>query len=753
MEYDAKRKRRLWYRQPANVWEEAMPIGNGHLGAMVYGGWQTERLQLNEDSLYYGAPQDRISPDALPNLEKVRRLVLDGDVSEAERLLSLAFSSMPRSGRPYQPAGDCYLDFSGPSNDRAVDTVDYSRNLYLAAALHTSTWHRDGCAYRSAVFASYPDDVVVIHLESERQGGLSFSLRLARDGFADRYWTEVGHTVALGGYLGQGGLGFCLMASVRAEGGTTQALGGNLVVQDADRAIVCLTAASTWRHPDAEKACRGILARAMARPYAELLSRHTEDYAALFGRVSLVLPEDSDMPRLPTDERIRKMAKDGDDEGLLALYFDYARYLLISCSRAGPKALPANLQGLWNPDMQPPWDSRYTININTEMNYWMAESASLPECHWPLFELTRRLIENGRQVARRMYGCRGSAAHHNADLFCDAAPYDAWIPGSFWVLGAAWLCIHLWTHYEYTCDISFLEEYYPLMREAALFFEDFMIEKDGYLVVCPTVSPENSYILPDGKTASVCAGAAMDNSILRDLFTACIEASALVGRPEEDRAPLRELLDRLAPDQIGRHGQLMEWLEDYDEAEPGHRHISHLFALHPAFQITPDETPDLAAACEVTLRKRLLNGGGLTGWSRAWIICQFARLWKGENAREHLVHLLADSTLPNMLDTHPPFQIDGNFGGGAGIVEMLVQCSPRRTVLLPALPARWHRGSVRGLKLRGGVTLDMDWREGELRSAVLTASCSVKIHVVYKKLSWEVALGAEETVDLCDFPG
>ena len=449
---------------------------------------------------------------------------------------------------------------------------------------------------------------------------------------------------------------------------------------------------------------------------------------------------DEEYDRIPTDERIRRAAEGSVDVGLAPLYFDFGRYLLISCSREG--TLPATLQGIWNKDMLPPWDSKYTININLQMNYWLAENCNLSECHRPLFELIRKMVPNGRDTARRMYGCRGFMAHHNTDIWGDTVTQDHWLPGSYWVMGAAWLCTHQWTHYEYTKDVDFLRESFPIMREAALFFLDFLIEDGGYLKTCPSVSPENTFILPSGERGSNTAGVTMDNQILRDLFGQCIEAAKVLGVEDELNEQIKAAREKLAPTRIGPKGNILEWQEDYEEAEPGHRHISHLFGLHPSEQITMDKTPELAKAARVTLERRLANGGGHTGWSRAWIINHYAKLWDGEEAYENLEQLFARSTLPNLFDNHPPFQIDGNFGATAAIGEMLVQSTAERIVLLPALPGAWKSGHVKGLCVKGDAEVDLYWKDGVLTRAVLRAKKDIRTNVRYGEKIREVSLRA-----------
>ena len=457
-----------------------------------------------------------------------------------------------------------------------------------------------------------------------------------------------------------------------------------------------------------------------------------EDYRELYERVTLDLGEEGE--DMPINRRMEVCRERGFDGVFGALYFQYGRYLLISSSRPG--SLPANLQGIWNEEMLPPWDSKFTININTEMNYWPPESCGLPECHQPLFDHLLRMWENGKKTAERMYGCRGFVAHHNKDLWGDCAPQDIYIPASYWVMGGAWLCTHIRTHYLYTQDVDFLRRMYPVLKDAVLFFHDYLTEEDGGLLTNPSVSPENTYIMPDGVQGQICMGAAMDMQILRDLLDGYLEISEILGVRDEAVERSREILQKLPEIKIGKHGQIMEWQEDYEEAEPGHRHISQLYALYPSCQISVDRTPALAEAAKATLKRRLHYGGGHTGWSCAWIVGVYARLREGEEAASTLDKLWSQSTFPNLMDTHPllngyAFQIDGNLGATAAITEMLVQSDESGIRLLPALPKRWSEGKVSGLVLCGGAKLAMAWKQGRLtscrirseRAAELTVAC------------------------------
>lgn len=470
------------------------------------------------------------------------------------------------------------------------------------------------------------------------------------------------------------------------------------------------------------------------KSYEELRKEHIEDYRTLYNRTVFNLSDENKYEHIPTDERLKQIKQGVEDNGMCKMLFDFGRYLTIASSRKG--GLPANLQGIWNKEFFPPWDSKYTININSEMNYWHVESTNLSECHEPLFELIYKMVRNGRVTANRMYGCRGFVAHHNTDIHGDTAPQDIWLPGTYWTMGAAWLCTHLWKHYKYTLDTDFLVKAFPVMAEAALFFVDFLIVKDGYLVTSPSVSPENTYILPNGEQGACCIGPTMDNQILRDLFIGCIGAYEVLVAKNLDKnimihgvRSVAELVEqikncnnKIMPDRISKSGRIMEWMEDYEELEPGHRHISHLYGLYPGEEITVDKTPELAKAARNTLEYRLKHGGGHTGWSRAWIMNHYASLWDGEKTYENIVKMLADSTYPNMFDMHPPFQIDGNFGACAAISRMLVQSNNDRCVILPALPKAWKSGFIKGIRIEGNAELDIEWENGELKNVVLRAN-------------------------------
>lgn len=798
----------IWFDKPASRWEEALPIGNGTLGGMVYGGDRLERIALNEDSLWYGGPQERNNPAAKEQLGELRRLVFADRIEEAEQLALKALVGIPDGQRHYEPLGDLYLALGHKSGaDR------YRRELLLEQALVRVAYDADGIRYRREYFASYPDQVMGVYLDADQPGKLSLDVHFGRGAewtpeaepnpflkrpvgfhaYLDRIEiTDNGDMVVTGRSGGEQGIRFCTVIRMIAQGGRRSHIGRQLSVADADSALLLLACCTDFRVPadDMLRECAARLDRASAAGYEELRERHIADYQSLYGRTSLELrdqeageeepPERQTaaerldrlttagpldrlktleqwerqtaaerLDRLTTPERLERLRSGEDDPGLASLYFQYGRYLLIASSRPG--SLPANLQGIWNRDMLPIWDSKYTININTQMNYWPAESCNLTDCHKPLFVFIERLRESGRVTADKMYGCRGFMAHHNSDIWADTAPQDVCVTSTFWTMGAAWLCLHLWDHYDYSRDAAFLREAYDTMKEAALFLTDFLVEgPQGQLVTCPSSSPENRYRLPSGESGALTYAPAMDSQIITELFRRCIQAAQILDIDREFAAELEAALARIPAPAIGKHGQIQEWIDDYDEIEPGHRHISQLFALHPGTQIDVHEHPQLAEAARTTLRRRLLHGGGHTGWSRAWIVNMWARLEDGEQVYEHLMELLRSSTLPNLFCDHPPFQIDGNFGGTAGMAEMLLHSHTGELRLLPALPAAWRSGRVRGLRARGGYEIDIDWENGELVRLRVAASVSGRCALRYRQRKREIALKAGEALILTD---
>ncbi len=762
----------LWYKQPAEKWVEAMPIGNGRLGGMVFGDVHQERIQLNEDTLWSGRPKDKNNYSAFQHLAKARQLILAEKYLEAQKLIDKHMLSGYTES--YQPLGDLYIQSAITG---AV--TNYRRQLDLDRALVTVSYSIGKANYRREIFCSAPHQALIMNFTCDEPNNISFEASLSSphryqvkslsnnevilEGrcpvhAAPDYATEEEYPIIYEDDVSQG-MGYCIQIKGTIVDGKVAVENNKLIVENANQVTLILVAATSFngfsKNPasdgkDPKLLCANYLKKIDIPIYDELLEAHIEDYQSLFHRVNLNLGSPIH-PDLPTDEWLAKVKSASFDPALVKLYFDYGRYLLISSSRPGTQ--PANLQGIWNEQVRPPWSSNYTTNINLEMNYWLAEVCNLAECHTPLFDMLEELAVTGSKTASVHFGCRGWTANHNVDLWRHAAPIRGSALWGFWPMGGGWLTQHLWDHYLFSGDEKFLRERaYPLMRGAALFMLDWLIRDEaGHLITCPSTSPENAFICNEGNRVAVSYNSTMDLSLIWELFTNCIAASKILEIDEEFRIQLEKIKEQLPPLKIGRQGQLQEWFHDFEEAEPGHRHLSHLVGLYPGQQILKYKHPVLTKACEVSLRRRIEQGGGHTGWSCAWIICLFARLEQAELAYEYLKVLLRRSTYDNLFDAHPPFQIDGNFGGTAGIGEMLLQSQGNELNLLPALPKDWSQGHVTGLRARGGFEVDIYWNQGKLTYAKLkcgqTGDCKVRyknpIKITCDSNSVESSLGQD----------
>lgn len=771
---------RLWFREPATFWEEGLALGNGRIGAVVFGGTNREQILLNEETLYAGDPQEAPPLPSLQTIEEVRELIRKGSYAEADRLAERELYGFYT--QPYQPMGNLWLEFEGIDKP-----TEYLRELDFSSASARVMFQAGGTQYRREVFVSHVHDALVIRLEAEGEGRLNFTLRISSELPAQIAWegdvlTWEGQcpatrhcwgSNAAAEYRDDAGVRFASVLRINAENGRVAMEDDYLRVSESRAVTILLCARSSHTHPHYKAAAKLALESVAHCTYATLREKHLQDFRSLYESCELKLAAGSSAAELPTNERLLRASNGTADPLLDALLFHYGRYLLLSCSRRGTR--PANLQGIWNPYVQPPWSCNYTMNINLQMNYWPADVTGLQECHEPLFDFIESLIPNGRVMARN-YGCRGFCSHHQTDLTLQVHPRGKSPSGvthehtgrwAMWPMAAAWLSRHYWDHYEFTGDRAFLENRgWPVMREACEFLLDWLKEdKDGRLTTIPSSSPENLFVLPDGTSCSLSSGSTMDMAIIRDLFNCLLSTQKVLGKKEDSVADeIRSALPRLLPPRVGRLGQLQEWSEDWDRADDKHRHMSHFFGLHPGREITP-ETPELFQAARRSLE---LRGDEGTGWSRAWKISHWARLLDGDHAwrllrqtqifvqptAELFFHNFQGGLYPNLFSACPPLQIDGNFGVTAGIAEMLLQSHLKADDglpilhLLPAIPAAWPEGSVCGLRARGGFTLSLVWRAGALTRAEIAGVPHAAFHLQHGNRRQAVTLNADGRLEV-----
>lgn len=763
---------KLWYDQPAKVdnperkhinrgWLKALPLGNGSLGVMVFGDVNSERIQLNEESIWSGGLTDNDNPDAHAALDKIRELLFEGKYKEATELINntqvcinFVYGREGTYGR-FQTLGDLWID---KTNQASYE--NYRRELDLEEAVVRVDYTQEGVNYHREIFTSFPDQVMVARFTADQSGKISFSCALDRpERF--RTYSENNQLIMRGAFSdGSGGGGLQYMTRLKAvsKNGTISYTDSTLIVDSADEVILYLSASTDYvlsypeyKGRDYEKLTNENIEKAVAKSYGELLKSHIKEYQPYFNRVSFdITPEQ--LTGIPTDIRVEKFKETLSDPHLVEIIFQYGRYLLISSSRPG--TLPANLQGVWTDKLRTPWAGDYHTDVNVEMNYWMAGVTNLSELQLPLFDLIESLVEPGKKTASVQYHKKGWIVHPITNVWGFTSPGNKASWGMHTGAGA-WICSHIWDHYTYTGDKEFLQRMYPVLKGSVEFYLDWLVEHpiSGELVSGPAVSPENTFVAPDGSESQFSMGPAHDQQVIWQLFSDFISASRELNLEDQMILQVENAKTRLAGPKIGSDGRLMEWAEEFPEVEPGHRHISHLFALHPGYQINLEQTPELARAAKKSLDYRIENGGGHTGWSAAWLINQYARLQEADKAKESLNTVLSKSTAPNLFGLHPPFQIDSNFGTTAGIAEMLMQSHAGTVHLLPALPEAWPSGEVKGLKARGGYEIDIKWGNNELAKAVIRSERGQACELRYKDkvMNVDVKQGGKQIVRLTDF--
>ena len=780
--------KKLWYRKPAEKWVDGLPLGNGNLGAIVLGNIFNERIALNEDTLWTGIPEDKTNYNSKNYLEKVRELINNEKYYEAQEIINKEMLSGYTES--YAPLGNLYLDFYYEDEKY----LNYTRELDLDKALVTVKYNIGNSEIKRETFISSKDKVLVMNINSTKEESLNFDIRLnsllkskvsqyGEDGLS---LNGIAPIKILPSYVSDEtiiydenselGTKFCTRLRVKKKEGKVSVNKDILEVRNSSEVVLILSASTNFEKFNIKQGSLGrdentlsetIINKASELYYDELFNNHLKEYRELFSRVEFKLGQEVnsenrsdygqvvDKENIPTDERLERFKNGEEDLGLISLYFHYGRYLLISSSRKGSQ--PANLQGIWNEEVRPPWSSNYTININTEMNYWPAEVCNLSECHEPLLNMIKDLSISGVRTAKEEFNCEGWTANHNVDIW----RYSNTVLGScewgYWPMGGPWLSQHIFEHYDFTRDREFLNEYYPVLKGAASFLLSWLKEdSDGVLNTCPSTSPENNFLDNEGRSCAASKSSTMDIAITRDLFTNVIKASEELDIDLDFRDEVQKALYRLPKYKVNKFDGIQEWFKDFDEKEPGHRHISHLFGLYPGKEITEYKNTHLLKACKNTLSRRLSQGGGHTGWSCAWIINFYARLKDSELSYKYLKTLLNKLTYPNLFCVHPPFQIDGNFGGTAGIAEMLIQSHTEYIEILPSIPKEWRTGEVKGLKARGGFILDIAWKEGKIISlkvkSTVGGTCNIKYrrnlenYSEVKKESYSLAVGEEKII-------
>lgn len=746
----------MYYDSPAKVWEDALPLGNGRLGAMIYGETDMERIPLNDDSLWHGLAMDRNNPAYKEKLPEIRRLVLEGKMHDAEEMIAQYMAGVPCSQRHYTFIGQLNMalnqkmPFAMGGRLQPPKPEAYRMDLNLMTGVLTVDHKLENVFYHREMFISNPGQVMCIRLTSDLPRAIRLELKLDRVTVSDTYIEDdrrPGMQARGGGWPGtqvdfartiddntflmagnDAGVQFAAAFRVECDGKLINPV-SQLTAENCSEVTIYLTTATSNRFPDPRAEVIKNLNTAQEKGYRTLKEEHVRDFAALMERCQLDLGE----PVCGSlEQRLNALRNGGKEPALAALYFQFGRYLIVSGSRQGSS--PLNLQGIWNADFMPMWDSKYTININLQMNYWLACVGNLTSLHEPLMDLLETMHEPGKKTADVMYGMRGMVCHHNTDYYGDCAPQDVYMASTPWVTGGAWMGMHVWEHYLYTGDKSVLERMYPILKDMALFYEDFLVDVDGQLLTCPSVSPENRYYLADGSDTPLCVSPAMDNQLLREFFGACIEIQKILGIDLKYGEVLKTIIEKLPGDQIGSGGQLMEWNQDYSEQDPGMGHVSHLYAVYPGSSINWRDTPEFMEAAKISLERRRAHGAGRDGWPLAWQICLDARFRDGVSSDKNIHKMLTDSTSRSLLNAGFVFQIDGNLGAAAGIAECLLQ-SHLGLHFLPALPVSWKKGSCKGLLARGGHEVDLYWEDGSLSRAVVRPQFSGKIAVIGKELS------------------